>query len=254
MNNKEFGKYTLDQLVGLCEGVGQLRALEYEVLAEFQAKPEKLRSLLTPHFYWAALYERPFLDVLAMLTVASGMSEEVMAMALLPDPQDAALSSVDIESDSSTGVNFSHIFTLLYAVTKSKECLMIYDHHMHDLIAKIRQGSDKALFKAVRIDRSVVASPTVADRITMAEIEEDRSFLKELGKAIAAGPPKQSADYPDLRFMLATLEEEAVLDRLSQADEYQLFVRELRVYPDNDDAPRSLHRFISRWKKSRRST
>ena len=256
LRNKEFGRYTLGQLKSIRIGLGQLRALETEIQTEFQAKPEKLRGLLTPHFYWAALYERPFLDLLTALTITAGMSEEVLAMALLFDPQEAALRAIDgcIEDAPNSELNFSHIFTLLYAVTKSKECLMTYDLYLDELIAKIRGGNDQALFKAVRIDRSVVAAPTVADRITLAEIESDQEFFKTLGKAISAGPPKQAADYPDLRYMLATLDAEGVLDKLTQEDEFRIFVVQLRVYPDGDDAERSLHQFNYRWKKSRRST
>ncbi len=60
-----------------------------------------------------------------------------------------------------------------------------------DLKDKISKGDDKALFKAVIIDKSFLSTEDVKNRIIKAQLSGDADFFKRLGRAIADNPLKK---------------------------------------------------------------
>lgn len=170
---------------------------------------------------------------------------------MLETPIDQDFSDlVDCPADE---IEEKHVIGLYFSLLRSIECMNIYSKYPHELIVDIRNGNDSAIFKVVQIDRSILSAPTIADRITLAELEQDTKFFESLSKAIQRIKPRMPTEaYSKLRYALYILEQDQVLDSLSIEDKYTLFCEELGLYPiEGEDPAKSLHQFISRWKQAR---
>ena len=156
--------------------------------------------------------------------------------------------------NKSTGVGKKHEFKefmgYLYSLMRTIECLSVYGRSLNALIIDVVNGSDDALFKILRIDRSALSHPTIADRLARAELEQDEQFFKTLSSALSGKTAKQNPEYRDLRYMLAVLVDIGLLDQLSIDQRYQLLCVDLGLYPhEGKDPAGSLDKFILRWRK-----
>ena len=125
---------------------------------------------------------------------------------------------------------------------------MVYQRSLSALVEEVRQGDDRALFDAVRVDRSIVACPTIASRISRAELCEDREFFLRLKKAFKGLSRKHWEAYNDLRYVLFVLREFG-LDKLSDEELEKLLVHELKVYRNIPSARRNLRKLYAESRK-----
>lgn len=116
------------------------------------------------------------------------------------------------------------------------------------MVEEVRSGHDKSLFDAVRIDRSMVACPSIAHRISMAELHGDQRFFLHLKKALKGPSRKHIIGLEEMRYMLQILAE-AGPDRLSDENLEALFVDQLRLYPRTPDAQKNLRKHYAYSKK-----
>jgi hypothetical protein len=66
-----------------------------------------------------------------------------------------------------------------------------------DLKAKISNGDDKSIFKAVTIDKSFLFIDNVKKRILNAQLSGDTDFFKKLGKALVGNPLKRIGQHAE---------------------------------------------------------
>jgi len=258
--DKEFGKVSREQLRAF---VGYLRALP-QLWVDWRnlvaAHPDRLRDILTPAFHWAQVYTLSAREHLAIVAALGGFDVGLRRASMEPDPEQSLLDS--FEDDTSTSP--SPAIAALSAADQRKyflgawlawlhtlQSVWHYGATLNDLIARVRDGDDEALFKAVRIDPSITSCPPVADRVAWAEVTQDVAFFQKLRNAFA-GPPKKPSDaYGPLRYVLMLLAEDGTLGRLSMEACYDLLCVDLALYPaDAGDPARSLHKFIRRWQQS----
>ncbi|MFO0793579.1 MAG: hypothetical protein U0586_05895 [Candidatus Brocadiaceae bacterium] len=65
---------------------------------------------------------------------------------------------------------------------------MAYQKNLIQIVNEINNGNDESLFKAIRINKSVMYAKPVMERITKAQITGDKEFLNRLAKEIKASP------------------------------------------------------------------
>ena len=106
----------------------------------------------------------------------------------------------------------------------------------------VRQGDDTALFNAVRVDRSVLLAAPCADRLSRAEMLNDKDFLRHLRSAIRGPTKKHMEAIQDLRYSIVALRE-CGFDRFSDKDLERLFIR-TRLYPNSGGALKNLRKHI----------
>ena len=256
--DKEFGKFSLGQLNQLIAGLSFIEQQQNEVLSSLRSNPEKIKEIFTPNFNWAELYEFPFVTHLTLLIKIIGIEQYFKDAATSTDPQQAILDHLDDENlPGWTGgpdgqFEPKHLAGVLIAIMYSFESMVVHSKYLNELVQDVRKGNDSAFFKAVQVDRTVLACPTFADRISRAELEDDSLFFVKLGRAIKTKPNRPKEEFKELRFMLQALEEGGAIQSLTIEKAYQLLCVELKLYPiDGEDPARSLWRFISRWKKAR---
>ncbi|MCL4874209.1 hypothetical protein KJ039_09015 [bacterium] len=74
---------------------------------------------------------------------------------------------------------------------------------IHELIARFSEGDDKALFKAVTLDKGFLFHDKAKARIVKAQLTVDTRFFKDLGKAVADTPLKRIGQHGKTYFVLS---------------------------------------------------
>lgn len=252
---------SVDQLRQLIASLEILSGSRAEISELLTSHPEVLRSVLTPPFYWATFYELPFREHVVFMAHVGGILPLLLDRLHSDDPLQATLDLAHEENvpdwDGGPDGQFElkYLFGVIYSLNYSIESMVTWGRWLNELVADVRDGNDAALFKAVQIDRTIMSCPSIADRITLADYEQDDAFFKKLRNALRGKPKKPKEEYAELRYLLYTLETTGELDELTVESAYHLFCEELRVYPiDTDDPARSLWQFIRRWKKARHPT
>lgn len=215
---------------------------------------KKIAELLDKDFYWADAYELPFHEQLALLFMALGRSKELVEVSQAPDTDQAVLDWMDNDEigDWSGGegglFEKKHVIGLTVAMQRNILSIMLFHRTLDKLVEEVRAGKDESFFQAVRIDRSIVACPTFADRIARAELENDKMFFLHLRSSLKGPSKKHWEMYKDLRYGLHMLK---VLgfDKMSDAELEDLLVHKLKLYPNVPGARKNLRKQFTESKK-----
>lgn len=186
--------------------------------------------------------------------MALNKTEFIKQAAQAPDPQQVVFDEFDVNDDEEWTGGWKGIFTkqeligLVVSLQRTILSIMIYQKTLNGLVEEVRQGNDKSLFDAVRIDRTIMACPTFADRISKAELLRDKYFFQRLRNALKGPQQKHWQSYQDLRYALYVLRNLG-FDKLSDDELENLLVHQLKVYPNNYNARQNLRKQYAQSKK-----
>lgn len=252
---KEYGKLSLDQFKRLIKELPEVRNQMQELPELIRTAPkEKISELLDKEFYWAEVYELPFHHQIALLFCALGRVQKLIEVSKSPDPNQAALEwfendDIDDWNGGEGGVfQKKHIIGLTVALQRNVLSIMLFHRTLDKMVEDVRAGKVESLFQAVRLDRSIVACPTFADRIAKAELENDKMFFLHLRSALKGPSKKQWEAYKDLRYALYMLKELG-FDKMSDAKLEDLLVHKLKLYPNVPSARKNLRKQFNESKK-----
>lgn len=258
--NKKIEPYTIDELaqfVHLSSGVSEVIL---SLKTAIQENASDYWNEINPPYFWSGTYERPLVEVLAVLAEVGGpqlMSEitkdrRELLVALLTESDESPEIAWDIGNDKE--YELRHFIGALYAMLISIESLGVYGKSIYALLQEVKAGVDKSLFDIVRLDRSAISAPTIADRITRAELEQDERFFKGLVNALSGKPHRRNLEHKELRFLLALLNDLKLLDILSIDEIRELVCNQLELYPYTpDDVAEGFDKFLRRWKREYRT-
>jgi hypothetical protein len=250
---KEYGKLTPEQFKGFIDFLPEVRKQGEDLRSAVRSvSKERLDELLVAGYSWAALYELPFHEHAAVVVVGLGLGGYVRDLAQSPDPQQRLLDDLpreDIIDESAIEADPQSTIGMVFSLQRTLLCVMLYQRSMSSLVQEVREtGSHDALFKAVRVDRAVLAAPSIADRIARAELSGDETFFRHLRSALRGPQKKIWEAYKDLRYALLVLRELG-LGSLSDAQLERLMVDTLGVYPNTPSARKNLR---AQYQQSRR--
>lgn len=252
---KEYGKLTLSQFQRLVGKLPDIRGQMDELPTIIRsARKERLSEILGRDLHWAAVYELPFIHMIALVFMALGRWSKVIETASAPDPQEAALEWMEAEEGDDWAGGDGGLFEekdvigLVVAMQRNILSIMLYHRTLCALVQEVRDGLDESLFLAVRVDRSIVACPSIADRIARAELEDDKVFFQHLRSALKGPSRKHWEAYRDLRYALHMLRELG-FSELSDAQLEDLLVHKLKLYPNVPSARKNLRKQFTESKK-----
>lgn len=209
------------------------------------------------NFSWAEYYSYPLKNypwaLIRIIDETGELAAELRTKTKI-DEIDQVLDRLDVPEfvDFGNGtVETKYAFIAIwYALLRSLESIQVYGRSLSRLVEDVVQGSDKALFDAVKMDHSILGNPHIQRRIAIAEMKLDKKFFSQLANSIKGRPLKYSPDLWQIRYLLSLTHEIGLLDSLTMEDAYELYCLELKVYSDKGADPAgSLWKFINRWKK-----
>lgn len=251
---KDYGKLTTAQFQTLICGLGEVNA-ERTNFSELMARvpKEKLDAVLIGGFNWGALYELPFVEHLALVAVAFNYSATLTKAVASPDPQQHILDHLHppLEFEAHPAFELQQLIGLALSLQRTILSIMLFQRSLSGLVQEVREeGNLDALFNAVRVDRTVMTCPSVADKIAMAELRGDKHFFLRLRNSLKGPSHKHWAAYCDLRYSLYVLRELG-FDKMTDDQLEQLLVHTLKVYPDTPTARKNLRAQYQQSKKIR---
>ena len=247
---KEFGKLSHDQFAKLVSRLPEIRGQMRELPELLREKRGRLKVILGEGSYsWGTIYERPFLEQMAVLFVLIGLHIPLKEAAQSEDPQEVVLGWTDDGSPLDTWfdanehqIEKKYLLWMAIVLQRNILSIMLYHKSMGALVDLVRHGDDRALFDAVRVDRSVLLAAPCADRLSRAEMLNDKEFLRHLRSAIKGPTKKHMEAIQDLRYSIVALRE-CGFDRFSDQDLERLFIR-TRLYPNSAGALKNLRKHI----------
>lgn len=250
---KELGKLTVSQFQRIVRRLPEIRE-QMKELPELvkSCSKEKMEEILDKDFYWAEVYELSLAEHVALLIFALGRVKVFHDIAQALDPQEAALEWMETDEledwKGGEGDLFEkkHVVGLLAALQRNILSIMLYHRSLAALVADVRAQefeADDSLFLAVRIDRSILACPTFADRLARAELNQDANFFRRLRAALKGPSRKHMEALKDLRYAFAILRD-AGFDALTDTQLEDLFVNKLKLYPPVASARKNLRKHL----------
>ena len=194
------------------------------------ASKQRLRAIIGDGVWWAEFYEMTFGEALGWLLFVLDKVEWIKRIAALPDPQEAVIGELaddsPLEWSGGPGGVFSEgdLLGCTMALQRNVLSIMLYRQSLCGLVEDARERADHdALFKAIRVDRSVVSCATAAMRISRAEALGEKDFFLRL-KSAMKGPSQRHKFGMDLKYSLLVLREMG-FSSLSDAQLERLFVK-----------------------------
>jgi hypothetical protein len=141
----------------------------------------------------------------------------------------------------------SLICNFLIGLDYSLQAIGLYGLSINELLAKARTGDINALKHAIGIDRSVVATPTAARIIALAQMRDDHHILNSLFKR--AKPHERRKTHSGLRHIHRVLWECGALETGVSNEVIDLIVKDLGEYPDGADSAKNVRQLFSEYRK-----
>jgi hypothetical protein len=256
MIEKPYGKFTLDQFKQLTDLVHESQNLAPTLEKVFrEADPQRLKEILGDNFSWVHHYEQSFNDHITWGVLILDWQDEIKKAAQADDPQQYFFDFFNRqESDDDWQGGFKGYFekhqlvAMVVSLFKTIKSIMVYQKSLSTLIEEVRQGNDKSLFDAVRIDRTVVSCAPIKHRISIAEMVGDKKFFLRLKSAFKGPSRKHWVGLEELRYMMFALVDTGA-DRLNGENLESLFVEHLRLYPRTPGAQKNLYKHYTATKK-----
>lgn len=250
---KEFGKLSIQQLRAFYAAYYSTQEQQKEIAKEAALKEEKIQILLASVGAWGAGYEIPYLKILAMFLVVTGLWEELADAARADDPQQAVLDLIESswEPEHLTEEEEKQSIGLFLVVLGNQNSLKMFNQPLSDLVAKAAEGDEEAALQAVTVDRAAVQAEPIARLICRAQLAGDESFMNRLARAITRTKPRRPReDLDDVRFLLEMLDEAKGLENIAHKALYDVLIDDLEVYPDTGkDAMSGLKKLIQKRKQ-----
>ena len=254
---KKFGKLSAAQFSELIGYVPILLKL-IKSLSEEMAKIPQARFdevMDGPYWDYSKIYEVPFPRHLATLLVVMNRHTDVGLMADSADPQEAVLEVLrnmdKVEDDRPLydGFTQTEALALIYSFGQTVTSMATYGRSISALLEAARERMDHdALFKAVRMDRSVIGCPTAMQLIARAQLRDNKAFFRRLRSALAGPDKKQWEGLHPMRYAFILLNEMG-LHGLSEAELETLMVDTLNVYPKSPSARKNLRAQYLQYRK-----
>ena len=240
---KEYGNLTAAQFRGFVDKVPEFQNMALLLRNALQDLPEKeWDSRLSSDYSWAWVYELPVAAHMAIVMHAVSLSEWVQQVAKSPDPEQLLLHCPDPSQDYDfhPDVAGQHGIGFIISYVRTLQSIAIFGRSLSALIQEAREtGKSECLFKAIKVDRTVVNCPTAADFIAKAELRNDKVFFRALSNAYKGPSQKEWAGLAPMKVSFHILRE-MEQDSLSDDQLEHLMVHVLDVYKDVPGARKNL--------------
>lgn len=249
---KEYGKLTAAQFRGFVDQLPLFQSQAEEMRKTMRATPkERWDELLKSDYSWAWIYEFPAVVHLLLCFHAFNLQEWAAEVAKAPDPQQKVLDEIhdDPIEDFHPDLEVQDGLGVVVSLTRTMQSILLYGRSLSALIQDVRVTENlDSLFKAIKVDRSVVSCQTAADCIAKAELQDDKAFFRRLSNAFKGPSQKEWAGLAGMKFSFNVLMEAEIND-LSDIELEQLMVHTLEVYKDVPGARKNLRMHYQNFRK-----
>lgn len=233
-----YGRLRTDDYRMLLDALRETRASRMDIEREATRSGSKLSALLEQHgAYWWVFYELPLKLLGAAVFVLFGWKDEFKRIAATENPGRAMIDFVNAHPDPASEGHIktfepAHqalLFNVLLALTYSMEAVGYFSLSINELLATVSEKARSDFFKAVMVDRTVVATRKGQQLISHAQLCRDKGFHKSLFKKMR-DPHSALRTYADLRAMRRVMDEASVIASCTDEEITDLVCKHLGLY------------------------
>ena len=246
----------VEQLESTLSLLPMLEKARAELSIQLNESTEKAKPFLMPGLAWADLHEHPIAVQMAIYFEVTGLTEYMASVSKAEDPfselmkLDAHPDYQDWNGGTDQKYGPQHLLGVLLALLGSIESLVLYGYYISELLVQFREGgNDDALFKAIRVDPTIVGAKVVRHRLARAAATNETLFFAKLLAALKGKSGKQARYLSKFRFLMQVLAEQGQ-GELPTAEVRSLAIR-LVTYADNPNAERNLDELIRTFRKNK---
>ena len=250
------GQLTVDQMEEVLKLIPVLEVQRKELVGLFSVGSKKSAEMLAPGLAWADLYQIPFEKMIEYYLDVSSLRKFALDISRSADPYEELkkLDSHPDYQDWNGGTDGlygpQHLVGILFCICASLESLLLYGEYVSNLLANfLNQSDDHSLFKAVRIDPSVITTRVVSQRVALAVATGDGIFFRNLQNAFKGKTGKQARYLKKFRFLMQVLTDQGQQDL--PAAEIRALAIHLDAYADTSGAEKNLTELIRKFRKNK---
>jgi hypothetical protein len=254
-------KITTGEIKRLYANLHKANLTREELTSIVSENTQKIADLLEPTCPWSFWYDRPLNHLFLIFFTCTGMLEEITRICRSDHPDSEIIDYMESEPDIDSEDEYDNeekafISSLGVAIFNQALSLSMFGEYINSMVLRAKNGDDSALFDAILVDRSVLATPSIAKRIQIADLTKDESFFNQLANAITRTRPRRpSPEYDDARFMLTALDECKSFSAKNNYELHKLIVDNLELYPSNrKDSFKGFEKMLQRLRKRQRDT
>jgi hypothetical protein len=273
-NQKQYGVTTAENIRIFLEHWPKVKVEFEETWQSLTEGKELLFSKDAIGFSWCHLYELPikqhmvlpltgFLQDDRFLKIFQSFSSSKDQIGFIPE----VFSQIDsyfegLEPPSrAEAIELMPVIAVFFgaslSVFHSLRCVLYHGCFLNELIDRARDGEEKALYDAIRLDPTVVGCKPAIELISKAALLQDKSFFAKLKAALNGNIAKRKqANYQKMRLVLEILHE-AKSEKLNDDQLYGLFVKTLKLYSWNEREggnAKALRKFVDTYMKQNSTT
>ncbi len=248
-------KLTTSEIRRLYSNLHKANINREELTAIVNENTQKIADLLEPSCPWSFWYDRPLNHLFLIFFTFTGMLEDITRICRSDHPDSEILDYMESEPEIDSENEYddeekAFVASLGVAIFNQVLSLSMFGEYINSMVARAKKGDNSALFNAILVDRSVLATPSIAKIIQIADLTKDEPFFNQLAKAITRTRPRRpSLEYDDARFMVTALNECKSFSAKNNDELHRIIVVNLELYPsDGKDSFKGFEKFLQRLK------
>lgn len=201
---------------------------------------------------WASYYENTHQRHVSLFLTMAKLGDRIVDLAQSADPESELPKAMLPGLGPEFGMDehrAREILGLYIGLSHSMVSARYFGRTMNGLVEAISAGQDAGLLLSAKVDRTAPAAQPMLLRLSRAQLEGDTGLFGRLKTAIGGKLGKPVWDDPAVAYLLAILDEDGSLERLSPEEIWDLIVEELSLWPSIDYAAKeSLAKDVERWR------
>ncbi len=144
--------------------------------------------------------------------------------------------------------DLSSILTILYAVVKNYESVLYHQKTIQQLLQKIKLGhdpNDNLIQKLLQIDKTIIYSSVIQNRVQKAQLENDNTFFKKLANVLKPRKKPEHNKDAQFTFMIFFLMDFGDLQAMSEKDKIQVLHKFKSPYISDESFARKIYKIMN---------
>lgn len=199
---------------------------------------------------WHHYYEMSKAQLISEFIEISSLKSEALEYIFSENPIDTIIeiSKQSEPKNPPKEEELTTVLSVLYAISKNYECILYHKKTIQQLLHKIKNNqdtNDNLLQKLLTIDKTIINSPLIRERLQKAQLNNDEKFFRKVANSLA--PRKPLAQNKDAEFimMIFFLMDHGDLQSMSEKKKIQALKKYKSPYISDESFARKIYKFMN---------
>jgi len=199
---------------------------------------------------WHHYYEMNKDQLINQFIEVSSLKPEAMEYIFSENPVDTVI-EISKQTEPKKPPNkedLSTILTILYAVVKNYESVLYHQKTIQQLLQQIKLGhdpNDNLIQKLLQVDKTIILSPVIQNRIHKAQLQNDDAFFKKIANILKPRKKPEYSKDAQFTFMIFFLMDHGDLQAMSEKNKIKILQRFKSPYISDESFARKIYKIMN---------